>query len=199
MTRTRGRPKQYDEDAALHAAAMLFWSQGFSATSLDDLAQAMNMTRPSIYNAFGNKQSIYRKTLARFCGLLNEGLRDTLVASTQLRPGLLAFYDKALDVYCGTTPPMGCLMVCTAPSESVAHPEIGRDLSQLILTLDDSIAQRLSKAQQNGELAQSVDVQLAAGLLQATLHTLALRARTGESRKQLRALAQYAVTTVVGQ
>ena len=67
----RGRPRQFDEDAALTGAMMVFWEKGLAATSLDDLAQAMGMNRPSIYNAFGNKDAIYRTALARFCGQLD--------------------------------------------------------------------------------------------------------------------------------
>ena len=64
----RGRPRKFDEDQALNGAMVLFWQKGLSSTSLDELAEAMNMNRPSIYNAFGNKDAIYRTTLARFCG-----------------------------------------------------------------------------------------------------------------------------------
>ena len=51
----------------------VFWAKGLSGTSLDDLASAMKMNRPSIYNAFGNKEEIYRRALARFCGQLDLG------------------------------------------------------------------------------------------------------------------------------
>ncbi|HIF33901.1 MAG TPA: TetR/AcrR family transcriptional regulator, partial [Planctomycetaceae bacterium] len=57
MKRTRGRPKQYDEDVVLHAAGEVFWTKGFNATSLDDLSVAMGMNRPSIYRAFGDKEA----------------------------------------------------------------------------------------------------------------------------------------------
>ena len=52
-SRSRGRPRSYDPDTVLDRAAQLFWANGFSATSLDDLSAAMGMGRPSIYNAFG--------------------------------------------------------------------------------------------------------------------------------------------------
>jgi len=80
----RGRPRKFDEDQALAGAMTLFWEKGLSATSLDDLALAMNMNRPSIYNAFGNKEAIYRRSLQRFCGQLDQGMQVTLGSDKSL-------------------------------------------------------------------------------------------------------------------
>ncbi len=192
----RGRPRQFDEDKAMAGAMQLFWEKGLSATSLDDLAVAMNMNRPSIYNAFGNKEDIYRNSLARFCGQLDKGLQETLEASPGVRAGLNAFFDQAIEVYCGNNPAMGCLMICTAPGEALSHPEVGADLKGLIRRLDNAFARRLERAQRDGELSEAARPKLAAKLLQATLQTLALRARSGESKPNLRKLARYAVDTL---
>jgi AcrR family transcriptional regulator len=192
----RGRPRKFDEDEALTGAMQLFWEKGLSATTLDDLALAMNMNRPSIYNAFGNKDDLYRITLARFCGQLDEGLRETLETSSKIRPGLNAFFNQAIEVYCGGSSPMGCLMICTAPSEALSHPEVGQDLRNLIQRLDDGFTRRLERALKDGELSDHVQPKIAAKLLQATLQTLALRARSGESKTALRKLAHYAVDTL---
>ena len=78
----RGRPRKYDEDQALSGAMLLFWERGFSATSLDDLSKAMGMNRPSIYNAFGDKEAIYAKALARFCEQLDQGIEETRTGFT---------------------------------------------------------------------------------------------------------------------
>ena len=193
----RGRPRQFDEDEALTGAMLLFWEKGLSATSLDDLAIAMNMNRPSIYNAFGNKDAIYRKSLARFCGQLDKGMQETLNASTSVDIGLNAFFEQAIEVYCGSNPQMGCLMICTAPSEAVSNPEVGKDLRDLISRLDVGLSQRLARAQRNGEISVDLQPKLTAKLLQATLQTIALRARTGEPKASLRKLARYAVKTLV--
>lgn len=193
----RGRPRQFDEDEALTGAMLLFWEKGLSATSLDDLAIAMNMNRPSIYNAFGNKDAIYRKSLARFFGQLDKGMQETLDASTSVDVGLNAFFEQAIEVYCGSNPQMGCLMICTAPSEAVSNPEVGKDLKDLISRLDVGLSQRLARAQRNGEISVDLQPKLTAKLLQATLQTIALRARTGEPKASLRKLARYAVKTLV--
>lgn len=193
----RGRPKEYDEDIALNSAMLEFWEKGLSATSLDDLAQAMNMNRPSIYNAFGSKDEIYRKALQRFCGQLDRGMEDTFNSISSLQDGLNAFFDQAIKVYCGSNPPMGCLMICTAPGEAFTHPKVGEDLRDLIRRLDKGFTQRLQQAKLAGELADEIQPELTASLLQATLQTLALRARAGASKGELRKIARYAVKRLV--
>ncbi|MDG1206505.1 MAG: TetR/AcrR family transcriptional regulator [Pseudomonadales bacterium] len=193
----RGRPRQFDEDEALTGAMVLFWEKGLAAASLDDLAKAMKMNRPSIYNAFGNKEAIYRRSLARFCGQLDKGMQETINAPTPVQVGLTAFFDQAIKVYCGSNPQMGCLMICTAPSEAVSNPEIGKDLKDLISRLDAGLSQRLERALREGEISDVHQPKLTAKLLQATLQTIALRARTGESKASLRKLARYAVKTLV--
>ncbi len=192
----RGRPREFNEDEAIVAAAELFWRKGLTATSLDDLARAMKMNRPSIYNAFGNKEAIYRKSLAFFCGQLDTAV-EALDQDDDVVRGLIAFFDQAIDVYCGGSPPLGCLMVCTAPSEALSHPEVKGDLKDLIARLDEGFARRLVRAQADGQLETTLDPSCTAQLLQATLQTLALRVRAGSTPDDLRKLARCAVQALI--
>ena len=54
-----GRPREFDRDAALEAAMFLFWRKGFAATSMNDLCDAMGISSPSLYAAFGSKEALY--------------------------------------------------------------------------------------------------------------------------------------------
>jgi AcrR family transcriptional regulator len=193
----RGRPRKFDEDTALDAAMLVFWEKGLAATSLDDLALGMGMNRPSIYNAFGNKESIYRAALARFTAALDEGLQQLLDAP-QLEKGLVAFYDQAIDLYCAHSPPLGCLMICTAPDSAITHPNVGEDLGKMLRKLDEGFSRRLQRARDDGDIARELKPLETAKLLQATLQTLAIRARAGESRNSLRKLARFAVKVLLG-
>ena len=157
----------------------------------------MNMNRPSIYNAFGNKEAIYRRSLERFCGQLDQGLKATLGSGNSLAAGLYAFFDQAIEVYCGNQPPLGCLMICTAPSEAISHPEVGNDLKALIQRLDAGFTERLVRAKHEGELPDATQPKFAAQLLQATLQSIALRARSGHSKSSLRNLARYTVNVIL--
>ena len=193
----RGRPKKYNEDEALNSAMLLFWQKGLAATSLDDLSTAMNMNRPSIYNAFGNKDAIYRKSLARFRAQLELALQGTLDGSKGINAELEAFFYTAISVYCSNDPSLGCLVVCTAPSEAISHPDVGSDLQDLTAMLDKALENRLISAKENDEVPKDLDTEFTAKLLQATLQTLALRARAGATATSLRKLAKYSVATLV--
>ena len=193
----RGRPRKFNEQEALNGAMSVFWEKGLSATSLDDLAESMKMNRPSIYNAFGNKEDIYRKALAYFCQHLDQALETTLVASKSVHDDFNAFFEQAIGVYCGTEPSMGCMAMCTAPSEVLSYPEIKADLEQLIERIDAGFEKRLVQAKTEEKTLDNLQPELAAKLLQATLQTLGLRARAGALAQELKAIADYAVKTII--
>jgi AcrR family transcriptional regulator len=62
----RGRPPAYVPELALSKAIKAFWPAGFAGTSLDELAAATGMNRPSLYGAFGDKHDLYMKALEHY-------------------------------------------------------------------------------------------------------------------------------------
>ncbi len=198
MKRGRGRPKQYDEDQAIQAAGQVFWAKGFSATSLDDLSAAMEMNRPSIYRAFGGKESIYRKALTQFREGMQAAFVRTMLGENDIRKALAKFYGEALKVYTSGSEPKGCMVMSTAATAATSHPEIQADLLTIIRDLDEKIAQRFEQAKEAGQLSPSFDVNGRAALAQRLLHSLSLRARAGEQPLQLKRLIKAGVEMLVG-
>src|SRR3954464_3623147 len=61
-----GRVRQFDADEALDRALEVFWRNGYEGASLPELTAAMGINRPSLYAAFGNKEELFRKAVARY-------------------------------------------------------------------------------------------------------------------------------------
>jgi AcrR family transcriptional regulator len=197
--RRRGRPRAYDPQAALLQARDSFWRAGYAATSLDDIAAATGMNRPSLYAAFGDKRALYLEALAQYWGLVLADMRDALTEDLPLDETLMRVYDGALSIYfSGDGRPRGCFVVGTAVTEAVEDPDIRTSLAAGFHRFDTGFEARFRAAQDEGELKSAADPAALAVLATATMHSIAVRARAGASRADLRALAQKAVGVMCG-
>lgn len=189
----RGRPRSFDEDTVLEALLLVFWTKGYAATSLDDLAAASGLNRPSLYAAFGHKQQMYERALSRFDARMRAGMTRALAGERSLTDDLADFFASALAVHLsGPGPAKGCLFVCTASSEAVSSPEIRAILARVVDDLDRGLAARFALARRRGELPKSARPRVLAPLAVSVLHGLAVRARAGADPDALRAFARGA-------
>jgi AcrR family transcriptional regulator len=183
--RSRGRPRAYDTAQALDGAAELFWRKGFAGTSLDDLSAAMGMGRPSIYNAFGDKEALFLRALERF--------RET-TGSSPMRA--MDGEDSIVKYTTADRSHLGCLLGSVAPVTDI--PEVRRFLKANLAVTEEQIADRLSAAVRSGQLPADFSVERGARRAVNAIVSLAARARLGSSRKELLTDAADATSTVLG-
>ena len=196
--RRRGRPPSYDRDVALGAIRDVFWDRGFSAASLDDIAAAAGMNRPSLYGAFGNKREMYLAALRTFSVESGRELQKALGAPT-LREALDAFYIWAIQEYIsGNAGPRGCLVICTAVTEATGDAAIRSALAAILAELDSVVAVRIARAQAEGDRCTAGDAKVLARLATSVLHSVAVRARAGARRSELLTIARATVELIVG-
>ena len=91
------RPREFDEVTVLEAAMNCFWAQGFESTSVRDLAEQMGIIGTSLYNAFGDKRSLYRQVLAHY---LETSVRDRVSRLEKLPPlpAIRAFFEEVIQL-----------------------------------------------------------------------------------------------------
>lgn len=197
----RGRPRAYDPQTALQQALGVFWSTGYSGASLDSIASAAGMNRPSLYAAFGDKHSLYIKALEQYWEVASADMQAALTdPGVTLREALMRFYEGQLSIYfSGEGQPRGCFAIGTATTEAVEDPEIRALLSDRLSRLDADLEVRLRTAIESGELKSDVDAAALAVLASSLLHSISIRARAGKSRAELSELARNAVSVICGE
>jgi len=196
----RGRPRAYDPQTALQQALGVFWSTGYSGASLDSIATAAGMNRPSLYAAFGDKHSLYIKALEQYWEFAVASMHEALTdPALTLREALTRFYEGQLSIYfSGEGQPRGCFAIGTATTEAVEDPEIRDVLSDRLSRLDADLEARLRVAIDRGELRSDADTGALAVLAASLLHSISIRARAGKSREELTELARNAVSVICG-
>lgn len=196
----RGRPRAYDPQTALQQALGVFWSTGYSGASLDSIATAAGMNRPSLYAAFGDKHALYIKALEQYWEFAAAAMQAALTDNElTLRQALTQFYEGQLSIYfSGDGQPRGCFAIGTATTEAVEDPEIREVLSERLSRLDADLETRLRAAIDKGELNNDVDPAALAVLASSLLHSISIRARAGKSRDELTELARNAINVMCG-
>jgi TetR/AcrR family transcriptional regulator, copper-responsive repressor len=197
--RPRGRPRGYDPDTALRRATGAFWRHGFAGTSLDALSDAMDMNRPSLYGAFGDKRALYLAALDRYVVESVAQMRAALSEDVPLARGLQSVYDGALALYfADAKAPLGCFLIGTAATEAAGDAAVRKKLGSGLAELTARFEARFAAARKRGEIAKSADPAFLAELASAVLFSIALRARAGASRGALRSFARSAVGFIIG-
>jgi len=195
--RKRGRPRAYDPEIALTRAMDIFWDRGYAATSLDDLSRAMDMNRPSIYAAFGDKQALYRQALDHYRAGVRAAIKGVFAEKRPLRQALRDFYERAIEIYLsGKTAARGCFMIGTALTEAVANSELRISLAETVQGLDRLLAARIALGQQHGEVNAEANPDELGQVASAMLYLMAIQARVGATRKSLRATMNAALNSI---
>lgn len=200
--KSRGRPRRYDPELALGAALKAFWGGGFAGTSLDDIAAATGMNRPSLYAAFGDKKAIYRKALAKFNREFLGALEAALFAGAGLEDDLVNFYLAALPTYrsgrAGSDAALGCPVICTATTQAAVDDDIQADLAAALDHIDSALAARFAQAREAGELPSRAEPKHLGRLAAALLHSLAVRIRARQDGFDPEAFIRTSVAEILG-
>lgn len=195
--RPRGRPRSFDPDVVLEKVRAVFWDRGYAAASLDDIAAATGLNRPSLNAAFGDKHALYMAALTSTRERMIAAMRVVLGREPVLRGALAALFEAAIGLYIGEEAAQrGCFIVGTAVTQAVDDAEVRDFVAGFIADEDAAFRERL--VQSGEELVPGLTPETAAVVATAALHTLAVRARAGEGRARLKAIADATVTAICG-
>ena len=86
----------------------------------------MDMNRPSIYAAFGDKQTLYRQALDHYRARVRMAINEVLDEERPLRDALRDFYERAIEMYLsGQGSGRGCFVNRTALTDRSRTPNCG--------------------------------------------------------------------------
>jgi AcrR family transcriptional regulator len=190
--RRLGRPRGFDADLALDRALRVFWRKGYEGASLSDLTAAMGINRPSLYAAFGDKQSLFRKALDRYgrgpAAFLGEALQEPTARRVVER---LLRAEAELLTHPGN--PRGCLLVQGALACGDAADCVRRELITQRAKFATAIHQRLKRAKAEGDLPPGADPADLTRFVATLMNGMAVQAAGGATRRELLRVIQTAL------
>jgi AcrR family transcriptional regulator len=185
-----GRPRAFDAEKALDCAMQIFWRKGYLGTSLSDLTDAMGIERPSLYAAFGNKKSLFRKALDRYFKGPSAYLHDALQEPTA-RAVAERLFQSVIDLLADPQTPTTCLWVHGALS--CGDDPIRKEFAAQRAAAIAELGKRFKRAIAEGDLPADTDADALAHFVLAVNFGLTVQASTGAIRKELLRIAEIAL------
>ncbi|MCU7697890.1 TetR/AcrR family transcriptional regulator [Acinetobacter sp. AYS6] len=191
-SKSRGRPRSYDPEQVLERALHAFWKSGFSGTSLDTLALATGLNRPSLYAGLGDKRTIYIKAMRYFQKYAQTEFGKALEhkdTDRSFADVILRYLKTAIEVdgYHEDINLSGCAVISTAMADALADNEIQAVLKEVLMEMDEQLYRCLEVARQNHELPRDIDIDALAFLMTSAVHSIGIRARAGLNLQQIEA------------
>ena len=176
------RPLAFDPEQALQRATEVFWRQGYEATSLDDLTEAMGINRPSLYNSFGDKRSLYKQALLHYFERNSAAVKLELERSKDVRSSLRRVFGAMVSAKDAR---WGCLVVNAVTELGEAYEDIREFACKSARENEQMFASAVRLGQERGEIDKEKNAEVLGKLLYNGMVALRVRARGGASRKEL--------------
>ncbi|AVA22027.1 MULTISPECIES: TetR/AcrR family transcriptional regulator [unclassified Rhizobium] len=189
----RGRPREFDMDAALDEALRVFSERGYYAASISELTEAMGLTAGSVYKAFGDKRGVFLAAFDRYRRmrqqLIDEALAKGPNAYEKLRI-LVAFFAEAS---CGEIGRRGCLVVGSATELALFDKEVASRVSVAFDFDERRIRDLVLLGQADGSVAKHIDPESTACALLALTKGMRVIGKTGRKTEHMLAVAETAM------
>jgi TetR/AcrR family transcriptional regulator, transcriptional repressor for nem operon len=184
------RPREFDETAALEAAVACFWSRGYEATSVRDLAENMGLSAPSLYNAYGDKHALFVQALEHY---LDRSMRERIERLENTVPpkqAIREFIREIIEHSVNDRERRGCFLVNSALEVAPHDKKLSELIADRLAELEAFFARLVRKAQVEGTVPRKPVAKDLARLLLGIVLGIRVLARVRPERASLESLAR---------
>jgi len=189
----RGRPREFDVDRAIDAAARIFWKHGYHATPVDALCDATGVFRGSLYRTFGDKHGLLVAAFDRYAegaiARLKERLAADLPPRQALREALLYYTEIGVRL----SERRGCLITNSAvellPGDDVLRPYI----ESTLLRIGTQFSLAVARGQQSGDFDRNLDPEEVGRFLLCLIQGMRVLGKSSASEAELASIVEIAM------
>jgi len=171
------RTKNYDADIVTGKAMMVFWKNGYRATSMRMLEKEMGINQFSIYSSFKSKLNLFIECLRKYKQQVRAGLLKILIESDGSLNDIREFMNRFVQSVKSGNSPSGCLIANTAAEFGNSNKQVKDELNDYYLMLEDLFSALLTRAASKKEISSSVDIRRSAKFLVTSTQGMAVTAK----------------------
>ncbi|OCJ05210.1 TetR family transcriptional regulator [Rhizobium sp. AC44/96] len=191
--RARGRPREFDADAALDKALAVFSERGYHAASISELTEAMELASGSVYKAFKDKRGIFLAAFDRYRkvrrSILDARLTTVETGREKVRE-VLAYYAASSH---GESGRRGCLVVGSANELAIFDEEAAERVATAFDANEKLILDLVRLGQADGSISTAIDSETTARALLCLTKGMRVVGKTGRTENDMASVAEAAM------
>ncbi|MEH7012243.1 TetR/AcrR family transcriptional regulator [Neobacillus niacini] len=177
------RHKKFDEAEVLLKAMVLFWRNGYEKTSMQDLVDYMNIHRRSIYDTFGDKQTLFLRALQLFEEIIGKRMEQQIKPIISVKLAIRRLFEMV--TFSDEEKPPGCFIVNTAVELSLHDEVIADRISKSFNKTESFICELLLQGQISGEISNLLDIEKSSQFIHNSLIGVRVLAKTTKDKEKL--------------
>jgi TetR/AcrR family transcriptional repressor of nem operon len=151
------RTKDFDENVVLTKAIQIFWHKGYNATSMQDLVDALGISRSSLYDTYIDKHTLFLKALESYQRAGNAKINEIVNQSTSAKETVITLMELATNELVGDKQQKGCFMVNAEVEVAPHDQEVSKLVCQNEQQMETAFFQVIKKGQESGEIKNDQD------------------------------------------
>lgn len=191
--RDRGRPREFDTDEVIDAAARVFWEQGYHATSIDALCEATGVFRGSLYRTFGDKHGLLIAAFDRYAEGAIARLKERLAADLPPRQALREALLHYTEIGVRLSERRGCFITNSAvellPGDDALRPYI----ESTLLRIGTQFSLAIARGQQSGDFDRNLDPEEVGRFLLCLIQGMRVLGKSSASEAELASIVDIAM------
>jgi TetR/AcrR family transcriptional repressor of nem operon len=188
------RVKLFDESEVLTKAMNLFWKQGYAATSVQDLVSHLGINRASLYDTFGDKEQLFKKSFELYRKNNIEGLKQFFDTQNNVREGFARLFENAIEEAINDEDRKGCFVVNTTTELVPNDDSIAVTLEDNKSDFENIFFEYLQKGKDVGQITTNKDLRSIAALFYTLYNGLRVVSKVRPNKKKLSETVEVALS-----
>jgi TetR/AcrR family transcriptional repressor of nem operon len=191
-----GRPLEFDPEQVLDAAMQVFWASGYEATSLQNLLDAMDLSKSSFYQSFGGKRQLFERCLKRYRNTMAAAMLDSLNQAPSGRQFIEDRLSSVASEACSGEKPRGCLVMNTANEFAQGDPIVAEWVAQGVDQFTAIFKAAVQRAQTEGTITADKDPEALARFLVSSMSGLKTMVKAGIEGEEIKRIIQIVLRAI---
>lgn len=181
------KTETFDREEVLNKVTELFWEKGFNGTSMQDIVDATQLNRSSIYNSFGDKQKLFQQTLLFYQQHQQAGVLDGL-EKLPAKEAIRKIFEAVLEAIDMKINHRGCFLTNSTTELASQDDQTNKFLKSNLEGLTSLLQSILERGKVSGELNPKLNVEQTALYLFSSIQGIRVTAMLVPAKESIQAV-----------